>query len=65
MPAKQEGCIAAEGDGADECIPSGVEEELYERDDLEEQGQEEGCSCFDFGEDGEGSVSNETAGYAC
>ena len=40
VPAEEEGCVAAEGDGADELLPflDGAEEEFDEGDDLEEQG---------------------------
>ena len=32
VPAEQEGGVAAEGEGADECFPGGVEEEFREAD---------------------------------
>lgn len=38
VPAKEERGVGAEGGGADEGGPGGVEEEAYEGDDLEEEG---------------------------
>lgn len=63
VPAEEEGCVPAECDGGDEVIPGGVEEELDQRDDLEDQGQEESRSSSDFGEDGEGGIADETSSY--
>jgi len=36
VPAEEEGGVTAEGDGADEGLPSRVEEELDQGDDLED-----------------------------
>lgn len=38
VPAEEEGCVAAEGGGADEGLPGGSEKELGEGDELEEEG---------------------------
>jgi hypothetical protein len=29
MPAEEEGCVAAEGDRADKCLPGWIEKEFY------------------------------------
>lgn len=64
VPAEKEGCIAAESDGADEGVPGWVKEELDQRDNLEDQGEDEGHACGDLREDGEGGVAYEASSYA-
>lgn len=64
VPAEEERGVGAEGGGADEGGPGGVEEEADERDDLEEEGEGKGGGWRDGGEHGEGGVAYEAAGYA-
>lgn len=64
MPPEEERGIAAERNGADKAGPGGVEEELDERDGLEDNGENECYPSCNLGQDGEGCVANETPGDA-
>ena len=63
VPPKEERGIATERDGADEAGPDGgVDEELEERDSLEEKGEDERRSGGDLRQDSKGCVPDEAPG---
>lgn len=62
VPAKEEGGVGAEGDGADEALELGLEEQGHQGHDLVEEGQEEGVVGLDLRQEGELHVADNASG---
>lgn len=62
VPPEEEGSIAAECNGANEGGPARVEEELDERNGLEEEGEYESHSRGNLRQNSKGCVADETPG---
>lgn len=61
VPAKEEGGVGAQSDGANKRFPVWLEEEANERDDLEEERESECCAGRDLRQDCKAGVANQAS----